>query len=1239
MADRMTFILEGRDRLSRVMDRAGDSAGQLAKRLAMVSAAVPAAAALAPLAAQAGAAGAAMAAFGAAVIPQVSALADATEAQQKYQDAVTASGARSEEAVKAEVAYQQQLAKMPPATKTAAAGLSQLKDEYTAWSDSLAKDTMPVFTKGLAVASASLPKLTPLVKGASTELNRFMTILAGGAAAGGLDKLAGKFADFATNSLSKANDALVHFLRTLNTGQIGGALSQFMADARANGPLLADTLQKVALAAIHLLDAAQGVGVGLLQIANAFASVVSSLPTGFITTLMQAAIAIKAVRLAGAGMQMIAGGFSLLAGQIRAISTAAAGATGPLRSLRAGFGGLSTAAKFNVVTAGVGLLALGLVKLSKIGQEAPPNVDKLTTSLGNLARTGRASGEAARAFGTDLGGLYDKVRSFTDPGTADKIQQGLVKTLSLGQWDSTPVQNAKKYFDAVDKSLTNLVRGGKSGLAAAALKRLTENYAKGGHDVSDFKGKLDDYKSALADLKFEQDLAAEAQGLFGAQAQKTQSALADQKASADGLRQSIVALNEVQRAGLGGMIGFEAAIDAAAKAARENGRSLRMVHGELDLNSEKARNSATALQDLAAKTDEAATSARESGASWEKVNAIYDRGRQQFIKTATAMGLTRAQAKALADQYMGIPKEKSTLIKMRAEDAIDGLNRVMAAIRRTPGSKSVTVKALTSDAIRLLENLGYKVKRLPNGRFTVTANTGTAAARLAELKRLRDSIRNKSATITVTTSYRQVGKPPGHAGPGGIPAYARGGRVRGYAGGGELQAFPSGGLISGPGTPTSDSILGMFASGAMARVSNTEFIVRAAAVRKYGVAFLNALNAGRLNLRGLASGGMVGAGSDSARGLAAGLASGVGAVAAAARSMAGAVTRGVQDELEIASPSKKLQRLAKDAGAGLIKGLTGSKAQIASTSKQLAKDIWDAFSHPKDTRLVAQLNKTTARLKDLAAKRDALAKKIAEAKEFAKDTTATAKSSAQLSSLGLEEGGVTAGGIKAALGDKLAKIKQFTKYVDLLAKRGLNKSLLRQILSMGPEAGYEYASALVGADKNTFASINKAQSSIDASAKTLGNLGADRLYDAGKMASAGFLAGLRNDQKKIELLMMSIAKSMQKSIRRALGIKSPSTVMAEIGKYSTEGLAAGLVAGIPAVTSAMNAVAGKVASAQPVIGKTTGTAGSGASSQGRVVNIQVDVSGALDPHSTVQALRRLMLQFKRDMGGAPLGLT
>lgn len=62
-----------------------------------------------------------------------------------------------------------------------------------------------------------------------------------------------------------------------------------------------------------------------------------------------------------------------------------------------------------------------------------------------------------------------------------------------------------------------------------------------------------------------------------------------------------------------------------------------------------------------------------------------------------------------------------------------------------------------------------------------------------------------------------------------------------------LPGFSGGGAVTGPGTPTSDSIL--------ARLSAGEFVVKAAAVRKWGVGFLQQLNQGFLPA--FAGGGLV----------------------------------------------------------------------------------------------------------------------------------------------------------------------------------------------------------------------------------------------------------------------------------------------------------------------------------------------------------------------------------------------
>jgi hypothetical protein len=325
-----------------------------------------------------------------------------------------------------------------------------------------------------------------------------------------------------------------------------------------------------------------------------------------------------------------------------------------------------------------------------------------------------------------------------------------------------------------------------------------------------------------------------------------------------------------------------------------------------------------------------------------------------------------------------------------------------------------------------------------------------------------------------------------------------------------------------------------------------------------------------------------GAGVAAAQGLAAGLGS-TGSVYAAARAMAAAVTTGVRQELQIASPSKKLQKIGKDTGAGFIKGLTGTKSQINSAVKSIASAITSAFKGTgsrTDDRLVKMLGNGNKRLQSLAGQRDGIAKKIADANKFATDTATAARSTGSLASI-VQDDAYSPRYVKNQMQASLNQIKAFTSNVAKLQKKGLNKDLLKQILQMGPEQGSAFAKALAGADAATIKQYNSLNSQINSASTALGKTGADMLYDSGKKAGAGFLTGLKAQQKDIEKLMLSIAKGMQKAIRRALGIKSPSRVMEAVGRMTILGLQGGITRTVPAVQTAMQRVAATVAGGIP----------------------------------------------------------
>ncbi|MFE1192935.1 phage tail protein [Streptomyces olivaceoviridis] len=1115
-----------------------------ASLLSLAPAAVPVAASLAPIAVQAGAAGLAVGAFGLAVKGQMGAMKAANDAQAKYSSAVAKHGAASKEAAQAEGEYLAQVESLDPATRKAAAGLSVLTGQFQSWSKSLAGDTMPVVTKGLAVAGALLPKLTPMVKGAAGELDRLMTVAGGAVNTSAFDALSKKVSDFANSSLKSATDKAIHFMRVLSEGNASGPLTEFMAYAKAQGPAVKELLGNLVQALGNIAQGAADAGPGLLTIVNAFAKLVAAVPPSLIGNLLQVYAAFKLIKLAGAGIAGVAGGMVRVTAAVMTLREASVAAGGGLAGLKAAFLSLGGAAKAGVVVAGIAAVALVLTKLSEIGKKAPPDVDRMTTSLSNLGRTGKVSGEALRSYGKDLGGLADALRTLSRPSNLDKTQQFLTSLVGM---DSTPVKEAKENLDAVDKALANMVRGGKADLAKTAFQDIAKAMEKQGLSGKELKAKLDDYKSALADQALEAKLTAESMGLFGTAAQAAATKLDQQKASADGLRGAIQALNDVQRAGLGGMIGFEAAIDAAAKAAKDNHGALTMTSGVLNLNSEKARNAASALQDLADKTDSAASSARESGSSWETVNGIYSRGRSQLIKSAEAMGLTRGEAKQLADQILKIPN-KTARVKMNTEDAKAGLDAFNAAVKRTPGTRKVTLQTLSKSAEAVLEAFGYKVKRLPNGKVQVTAATGGALAGIRNVAGAIASLHSKSVTITTNhvNKFTSV--------QGGVKVakrdYASGGLVKGYADGGDVQAFPDGGYVQGPGSGTSDDILAFMGSGAVAAVSNTEYVVKAAAVRKYGVQMLDALNEGRLQVAGFAKGGHLSKAQQKQR---------------AQAQAEGQARHDAWGDLTISHFGKMAGYQRSEFGSGL--GRPSDIGSLVNALNQWRGIIMKATHGSTENRLLKQLDSAGRSLLKWEKQLGTVTASLSKAKDklnSLKDASAQLAASVKgnlLSSTNITRGAsgdstVTLGSIQSGMRTSKDKVTAFASALKQLRAKGFSKSIIQQVAEAGIDGGgLETAGALLQASASEVKTINQTQADIEKAAGSAGKTTADTVYAAQIKAQERYVKTLELQQKRLEKSMDRLAKSMEKAIEKAFGKKAAGGI---VGAAASGGLRSGL---------------------------------------------------------------------------------
>lgn len=1130
-----------------------------------ITAVIGAVGALGPVAGVAGAAlasaGAGLAAFGAAAGKQIGDLKKASDAQTKYQDAVAKSGKSSQDAIKAELAYQQTLAKMPKATKEASAAFSALKDSYNDWSDSLAGDTMPVFTKSFQLFQAILPKTTGLVKGTSAELNRLVTLIAGGVNSPGFDKFMAGLTKFSTSTLHTMTNGILSLSRSVAGFAVGGGFDGFVDTAKEVGPLLGETLANLAKAVLTLTTAGGDLGISMLTAANGLAKLINAIPPGVTGTFLQLYAAMKLLKI---GMALVTAATTStavrnLGAYFQVMRSAGVGTT-----LRATAASMTTMQKAAGALGVLGAVAMGINALAEKARGAPPDVDRLATSLKTLAASGKWSGELKATFG-DMDGFVAKVGRLKVESSALEKAKPFLAFSGLGAFADTAVTKlddltrgtqslgaTKDDLKSFDESFASMAKSGYGDQAASQFKKFETALKGAGYSTKEIKDLFPQYTSAVAGLKAEQELAARGMGLFGQQAIDTKSKLDAQKASADGLRQSIQALNDVNRAALGGMIGFEAAIDATAKVAGKNHHALTMTNGELNLNSAASRTAATALTDLAAKTDEATTKAREGGASWEKVNGIYSRGRSHLVEYAHQMGLSKSEAEAFARSVLKIPDSKALRLKMQAEDAKRDLDGFIAKVKGSPNSKSVTMKALTKSAETILENLGYKVTHMKDGSVRISAKNGPALAGIAAVQRARDNLHDKSITLTSYSRFVNVGKAP-PAQFGRLPGHASGGRVRGYAGGGDVQAFPGGGYVDGPGTPTSDSILALMGSGAAARVSRTEYVVTAAAVDKYGVGFLDAVNAGRLRLPGFAKGGKLSAKQKAA------------AEAEKARQKEGksALTSDTTFTTGGKLAGYKYTETVHDLG------MPDSVSSLVTAVNSYLSNIKKAFTGKTEAALVSKMTSSGKALLDNQKKLEANSKALDAAKSTLDDLKGkfdSLKSSVSSSLVGF--GNITKIGKYGTSADTLIKqltsdttrTTEFSQQLEELKGKGLNAQAISDIAAAGVTGGgMATAQSLLNATPDQIKQINELQAQLQKSADAAGTTAANAMYGAGLHAAEGLVAGLTANQKAIEATMMAIAKSMEAAIKKALGIKSPSRVMAKVGDFAFQGVEQGWV--------------------------------------------------------------------------------
>lgn len=278
---------------------------------------------------------------------------------------------------------------------------------------------------------------------------------------------------------------------------------------------------------------------------------------------------------------------------------------------------------------------------------------------------------------------------------------------------------------------------------------------------------------------------------------------------------------------------------------------------------------------------------------------------------------------------------------------------------------------------------------------------------------------------------------------------------------------------------------------------------------------------------------------------------------------------------------KALKTIGLEMKAGLLSSLADAStaAQAKSAVNKLigyVKAAWSAgaITTSKASKLTSWLEKDSTKLQALAAKRAKIAATIATAQKYATDTAANVASGAQLTSLQSAAGGtITGQGIVSGLQGQLAAIRRFAADIGKLKAMGLGKALLGQVIDAGPVQGDQLAQAFIASGISGIKQDNALQAEITKTSTALGQTAADVMYDSGAQAGKGFLSGLKAQQASITKLMEQIAKSMVKTLKKELGIKSPSTVTHQIGEFTGIGIEEGLLSRVRHVEGAASRLA------------------------------------------------------------------
>jgi hypothetical protein len=496
-------------------------------------------------------------------------------------------------------------------------------------------------------------------------------------------------------------------------------------------------------------------------------------------------------------------------------ATGSAAATGRMalaaEGAGAAFGGMIAKLSLAGGVAGLALISDQASQWQGRAEAATVDTNKLSTALLQMQRTGQVTGPAVGVLANQLSIFGDDVHSSEDfmsrfAGMAEgAFSMSLTNIIGRAQSGSERMDRFNATAKQMDAALAGMVSSGHASDAQAFMDRfrkatgLTDEEfqhvtnrlplytaAVAGVNATGAAGAVHRQSTTLQDLldkypKYKDtvlqaagatsaDKAASTQ-LSSAQVRQVASAV-NLKAATDALTDSLDANKNATLQLRGGETAWYAAVAAASKAVKENGRTL-------DVHSEKGRANRGVLDALASSSLGYLRDIQQNIGVGAQFKRTLDRQWQTLYDAARRFGATRAEARNYANDILKVPRAVATKVTQPGMDAarakVQGLSRDI----RNVNGKKVRLE-VTSGGEVIMHVSRYLSARATGGPIPGHSPTPTA-----------DNVLVRATAGEHMWSVAEVNAAGGHQAVAGLRKAALSGALRGTA-----QALAAGGPVN-----------------------------------------------------------------------------------------------------------------------------------------------------------------------------------------------------------------------------------------------------------------------------------------------------------------------------------------------------------------------------------------------------------------------------------------------------------